>query len=70
MHTLERFFMSSLLCSQGCSRTLWLWSLFSAYDTITSSAFLGGGEGGLVVLCFFSAGETSEDDGVSSVSLA
>lgn len=32
--------------------------------------FLGGGEGGLVVLCFFSAGETSEDDGVSSVSLA
>lgn len=53
MHTLERFFMSSLLCSQGCSRTLWLWSLFSAYDTITSSAFWGVGRGGWLFFVFF-----------------
>lgn len=33
--------------------------------------FLGGGEGGVgCCLFFFSAGETSEDDRVSSVSLA
>lgn len=45
MHTLERFFKSSLLCSRGCSRTLWLWSLFSAYGINTSSAFWGMGRG-------------------------